>query len=41
MIDHLHALDVRVQLFADQQSLLTNQVAELDIAQFRLTQFVL
>ena len=41
VVGHLHALDVQVELLAGQQALLAGQVAELEIAQFRVAQLVL
>ena len=41
VVGHLHALDVQVELLAGQQALLAGQVAELEIAQLRVAQFVL
>ena len=41
VVGHLHALDVQVELLAGQQAFLAGQVAELEIAQLRVAQFVL
>src|SRR5438105_2126997 len=41
VVGHFHALDVQIELFASEQTLLAGQVAELKIAQFRVAQLML
>lgn len=41
VISHFHALDVQVELFPGQQTLLADQIAELKITQLRVAQLVL
>ena len=41
VVGHLHALDIDVELFSRQQTLLAGQVAKLEKADFRVAQLVL